>query len=151
MLVPKELVERIQSDLKEAQLKKDVIKVSTLRLLLSEIKNAQIAKGENLSDQDIISVIQRELKKRQEAAAYFRQGGREEQAQNEEKELAILQFFLPAQLSNEELTKLVEDSINEVGAKSLADMGKVMGIVMSKVQGRADGGAVSALVKERLS
>lgn len=145
------LTDKINLNLREAQLARDEIKVSTLRLLLSEIKNAQIAKGENLSDQDIILVIQREVKKRQEAAAGFRQGGREEQAQIEEKERAILQSFLPVQISNEELTKLVEDSINEVGAKTLAEMGKVMGTVMGKVQGRADGGTVSALVKERLS
>lgn len=145
------LIDKINLELREAQLAREEIKVSTLRLLLSEIKNAQIAKGESLSDQDIISVIQREVKKRQEAAAYFRQGGREEQAQIEEKEQVYLQTFLPAQLTNEELTKVVEESINEVGAKTLADMGKVMGMVMSKAYGRADGGTVSALVKQRLS
>lgn len=145
------LTDKINLELREAQLAREEIKVSTLRLLLSEIKNAQIAKGAKLSDQDLLTIIQKEVKKRQEASAYFRQGGREEQAQTEEKELAILQSFLPAKLSNEELTKLVEDSINEVGAKSLADMGKVMGIVMSKVKSQADGGTVSALVKDRLS
>jgi len=144
------LIDQIQSDLKEAQLARDEIEVSTLRLLLSEIKNEEIKKGEKLFDQDIISVIQREVKKRKEAAAGFRTGGREEQAQKEEAELKILESYLPAQLSNEELTKVVEDTINELGAKSMADMGRVMGVVMGKVKGQADGGVVSALVKEKL-
>ena len=144
------LIERLQEDLKSAQLARDEVKVSTLRLLLSEIKNAEIAKG-LLSDEDIISIIGREVKKRKEAAAGFRSGGREEQAQKEEAEQALLQSYLPAQLSNEELTKIVEESINEVGAKSPTEMGKVMAVVMGKVKGQAEGGAVSVLVKERLS
>lgn len=145
------MVDRLQKDLKQAQLARDEIIVSTLRLLLSEIKNAEIAKSMPLGDQDIISIIQREVRKRKEAAEGFRKGGREQSAQKEEAELRILEAYLPAQFSNEELTKIVESSINEVGAKSMADMGRVMGIVMSKVMGRADGGSVSVLVKEKLS
>lgn len=144
------LINQIQEDLKEAQLARDEVKVSTLRLLLSEIKNAEIAKGGSLSDEDVVSVIQKEVKKRKEAAEGFRSGGREEQAQKEETEMAVLQGYLPAQLSSEELTKLVEDTINELGAKTITDMGKVMGVVMGKVKGQADGGQVSALVKEKL-
>lgn len=149
------MVDRIQSDLKQAQLAKDEVKVSTLRLLLSEIHNAEIAKSGppagGLSDQDILSVIQKEVKKRKEAAAAFRSGGREDSATKEESESLILEGYLPAQISNEELTKIVEDTINEVGTTSPQDMGKVMGAVMGKVKGRADGGMVSALVKEKLA
>ena len=145
------LIERLQEDLKSAQLARDEVKVSTLRLLLSEIKNAEIAKGSQLSDEDIISIIGREVKKRKEAAAGFRSGGREEQAQKEEAEQGLLQSYLPAQLSNEELTKIVEDTINELGVTTIADMGKVIGAVMSKVAGQADGGLVAQLVKDRLS
>lgn len=145
------LIDKVSSDLKQAQLARNEVKVSTLRLLLSEIHNAEIAKGALLSDEDIVAVVSREVKKRKEAAAGFRAGNREEQAQKEEAEGKILEDYLPAQLSNEELTKIVEDSINELGAKSLADMGKVMGVVMGKVKGQADGGLVSALVKEKLS
>lgn len=144
------MVDKLQQDLREAQLARDEIKVSTLRLLLSEIKNAHIAKGK-LSDQDVISIIGREVKRRKEAAAGFRSGGREDSAQKEEAELKILQSFLPAQLSNEELTKIIESSINELGATSAQDMGKVIGAVMGKVAGQADGATVSALVKEKLS
>lgn len=144
------LIEQIQAELRQAQLDRDETKVSTLRLVLSEINNARIAKGADLLDEDVISVIQKESKKRKEAAAGFRSGGREEQAQKEEAELKVLEGYLPAQLSTSELTKIVEDSINEVGAESAADMGKVIGTVMSKVKGQADGSIVSSLVKERL-
>ena len=145
------MLDRIQADLKNAQLSRAEIKVSTLRLLLSEIKNGEIAKGESLSGEDIISVIQREVKKRKEAAEAFRSGGREEAAVREEAELKILEGYLPAQMSSEELTKLVEEVIDEVGATSMVDMGKVIGAVMGKVKGKADGSQVSNLVKERLS
>jgi len=154
------LLEQIQTDLKNAQLARDEIKVSTLRLLLSEVKNAEIAKNSpaesrppagGLSDEDIISVVQREVKKRKEAAIAFRSGGREESAVKEEAELKVLESYLPAQLSDEELTKLVEETIHEVGATSVADMGKVIGAVMGKVKGKADGGMVSSLVKEKLA
>ena len=142
---------KIQSDLKESQLARDEVKVSTLRLLLSEIKNAEITKGGELLDQDIISVIQKEVKKRKEASSAFRQGGREEQAQKEEAESKVLEGYLPLQLSDEALTKIVEDTINELGVTTIADMGKVIGAVMSKVAGQADGGLVAQLVKDRLS
>ena len=137
------LLSKLQDELKEAQLARNETKVSTLRLLLSEIHNAQIQKGQELSDEDIIGVVQREGKKRKEAAVAFRSGGREDQAQKEEAELLVLESYLPKQLSNEELTKIVEDTINELGVVSIQDMGKVIG--------QADGGEVSSLVKEKLS
>lgn len=150
------MVDRLQEDLRQAQLARDEIKVATLRLLLSEIKNAEIALRQdsgqvNISDEQIIGVIQREVKKRKEAASGFRSGGREDQAQKEEAESKILMGFLPTQLTNDQLTKLVERAINELGATSAQDMGKVMAAVMAEVAGRADGGMVSALVKEKLS
>ncbi len=144
-------IKKIQEDLKQAQLARDEVKVSTLRLLLSEIKNAQISKGSELVEEEIISVIMREAKKRKEAAVGFRSGDREEQAIKEEAELKILEGYLPAQVSDEELTALVAQAITEVGASSLADMGRVMAVVMAKVAGRADGGRVSTLVKEKLT
>lgn len=145
------MVDKIQSDLKEAQLAKNEIKVSTLRLLLSEIKNAEIAKGNPLSNEDIVSVVQKEVKKRKEAAIGFRSGGREEAARKEEAESLILEGYLPAQLSNEELTKIVETTITDLGATSISEMGKVIGAVMGKVKGRTDGGSVSSIVKDKLS
>lgn len=148
------MVDKILKDLKEAQLARDEVKVSTLRLLISEIKNAQINKGssgEQLSDDEVVSVIAREVKKRKESAVGFRSGNREEQALKEEAEGSILQSYLPEQLSTEELTKIVQESINEIGATTVSDMGKVIGLVLGKVKGKAEGSAVSAIVKEMLS
>lgn len=149
------LLDQLQADLKNAQLVRDEVKVSTLRLLLSEVKNKEIEKrgspAGGLSDEDIISIIQREVKKRKEAAVGFRSGGREESAVKEELESKVLEAYLPAQLSNEELTKLVEDTISEIGVTSLQDMGKIIRLVMDKSAGRADGGTVSTLVREKLS
>lgn len=144
------MLEKIQTDLKEAQLARDEVKVSTLRLLLSEVKNGEISKGGPLAGSDIVSIIQREVKKRKEAAVGFRSGQREEAALKEEQEAKVLEGYLPAQMSNEELTKIVSDTITELGATSIADMGKVMGVVMGKVAGRADGSQVSSIVKEKL-
>lgn len=144
------MIDQIQKDLKEAQLARDERKVSTLRLLIAEINNARIDKGE-LTDIDITQIIQREVKKRKEAAEGFRSGNRENSAKEEEAEAKILGTYLPQQLSDEELTKIIEEVINEVDAKSMADMGKVIGQVMSKVSGQADGGRVSGIVKQKLS
>lgn len=145
------LSDKIAEDLKNAQLERNELAVSTLRMLLSEIKNAQIQKGADLLDPEVIFVIAKEAKKRKEAAAGFRSGGREEAAQKEEDELKILESYLPAQLSDEELTNVVEEVIKETGATSVSEMGRVMSAVMVKVSGQADGGRVAALVKERLS
>lgn len=144
------LIDKIQEDLKQAQLKKDELKVSTLRMLLSGINYARIDKKGELTDSDVVSVVQKELKKRKEAAEGFRAGGREETASQEEAEAQVLMVYLPSRLTNEQLTKMVEDTITEVGAKSLADYGRVMSVVMGKAAGQADGGTVSELVKQKL-
>jgi uncharacterized protein len=144
--------DQIKEDLKKAQLERDELKVSTLRMLLSEIKYSTINKGTDTPlEEEILVVLRKELKKRSEAADSFKKGGREEQAQKEEAEAKILEGYLPDQISTEELTKIVEGAINELEAKSIADMGKVIGAVMLKVKGGADGGKVSALVRERLT
>lgn len=106
--------EKIRSDLKSAQLSKDELTVSTLRLLLSEIHNAKIAKGSDLSDEDVIKVIQREVKKRKEGAEGFRSGDREDQAEKEDMEAGMLRKYLPEQMSNEELTKIIDEAINNL-------------------------------------
>ena len=145
--------DKIKQDLKEAMLARQDLAVSTLRMLISELKNASIAKGIDsiLTDSEVISVIQKEIKKRKEASAGFRQGGREEDAKDEELEGSVLERYLPSQLSDEELTKIIENTINSIGASGIADMGKVIGAVMGKVGQSAQGGRVSVLVKTRLS
>lgn len=139
-----------QTDLQQAQLRRDELKINTLRLLLSEIHNAEIAKGEKLSEEEILRVLQKEIKKRKEASEGFRQGGREESAKKEEAEAEILAKYLPAQLSDEELNEIIDEVISKIGAISLVEMGKVMGMVMDKVAGRAEGGRVNALVRLKI-
>lgn len=145
------LIDRLKNDLKEAMLAKDEVKVSTLRMLLSELNYAKIQKGQDLEDSDVISVVQKEVKKRKEAAEGFKKGGREDLAQKEEKEAQILTSYLPAQLSDEELEKMINEAISSTGASSMTDMGKVIGLVMGKVAGRVEGSRVSLKVKEKLS
>jgi uncharacterized protein YqeY len=140
----------IQKDLQNAQLAKDSMKVETLRMLISELKYAEIQKGGKLDEQAEVSVVQREIKKRKEAAEGFRKGGREDSAKKEESEAKILEVYLPAQLSDEDLKLMIDEAIKETNASQISDMGKVIGIVMSKVAGQADGGRVSGLVKAKL-
>jgi uncharacterized protein len=142
---------RLREDLKKAQLMTNELEVATIRLVLSEMRNAQITKGEALSEEEIIGVIQKELKKRRESVLAYRQGNREELAEREEAEAAVLEKYLPEQLSKEELTKIVEETISEVGAKTIQDMGKVIGAVRGKVGQKAEGATISMLVKENLS
>lgn len=144
------LTDQIHNDLKQATLDRNEIKVSTLRLLISEINYAKIHKGQELEDSEVITVVQKELKKRKEAAAGFRQGEREDQAQKEEAEAKVLGAYLPEQISDEELTNIVQEAITEVGASSISDMGKVIGVVMGKVAGKAEGVRVSSIVKNKL-
>lgn len=141
---------KIKQDLKVAMLARDEIKVSTLRMLLSEINNAAIAKGNSLSDPEIISVVQKELKKRKESVEAFKKGNRLDAAAKEEIEAKVLENYLPSQLSDEELTQVVTAAINEAGAKSVSDMGRVIGLVREKVQAQADPSRISSVVKERL-
>jgi uncharacterized protein YqeY len=145
------MLDQIKQDLKTAMLSKDQVSTNTLRMLVSEINNASISKGSDLTDQDIIGVVQKELKKRKEAAIGFRQGGREESAVAEETEAAVLEKYLPAQMSDEELQKLIEETITSTGAASMADMGKVIGIVMGKAGQSAAGDRVSAMIKAKLA
>jgi len=145
------LKEQIQKDLNEAQLKRDTLKVSVLRMLLSEIKYAEIGSKDGVTEDQVIAVVQREIKKRRESAEAFRQGGREESAQKEEAEALLLFAYLPEQLSDEELEKIVEEEITQTGATTVGDMGKVMAAVMSRASGRAEGSKVSTLVKNKLS
>lgn len=145
------LLDKLQADLKQSQLDRDELKTSTLRLLLSEAHNNQIQKGARLEDQDIISLVQREIKKRHEAAEAYKNAGRVEQTKAEESEAKILEGYLPQQLSDDQLQNLVKATITELGATSMVDMGKVMAALMGKVGQSAEPARVSTLVKEELS
>ena len=145
------LIGRLEDDLKQAMLARDNARRDALRLILASLRSAEKDLQRPLSDEEELQVLQRERKRRHEAADAFRGGGREEQAQKEEGELAVLEEFMPSPLSEEELEQIVDDAIAENGATSLRDMGRVMADVMPQVAGRADGSAVSQLVREKLA
>jgi len=123
----------------------------TLRLILTSLRSAEKELQRPLHDDEELQVLQRERKRRTEASEAFRAGGREEQADAEERELAVLEEFMPEPLSEEELEEIVDDAIAEVGATNMRDIGRVMADVMPQVAGRADGSAVSQLVREKLA
>lgn len=148
------LKEKIISDLKEAMKSGDSKKRDTLRLLDSAIKNTEIEKKkreEGLSDEEVLEVISRSVKQRQDSIKQFEEGGRPELAEGEKEELAILMPYLPKQLSEEKIRQVVEETISQMGAKSSADLGKVMGSAMAKMKGQADGNLVRTIASEILS
>jgi uncharacterized protein YqeY len=145
------LIVRMESELKEAMLEHDNERRDALRLILASLRSAEKELQRPLSDDEELQVLQRERKRRVEAAEAFRSGDREEQAAKEEQELAVLEEFMPAPLSEEELEEIVDDVIAEVGATSLRQLGRVMADVMPQVAGRADGSRVSQLVREKLA
>jgi len=141
----------IEEELKEAMKARDAERRDALRLILNALKSSQKELQRPLSEDEELQVLQRERKRRLEAAEAFRTGGREEQAQSEERELEILEEFMPEPLSEEEIEEIVDDAIAEVGATSMADLGRVMADVMPQIAGRADGSTVSQIVREKLA
>jgi uncharacterized protein len=140
------VLEQVQSDMKAAMKARERERVHALRLVISELQKAAKENGA-----DEVEVLQRERKRRLEAAEAYRDGGRPEAAEAEEREAEIIASYLPAQLSDEDLDAIVGDAVAESGATSPSEMGRVMGLVMPKVKGRADGKRVSAAVREKLT
>ena len=145
------LIARLEDELKQAMVARDQPRRDALRLILSSLRSAEKELQRPLHDDEELQVLQRERKRRLEAAEAFRNAGREEQALSEERELAVLEEFMPAPLSEEELEEIIDDAIAEVGATSMRDLGRVMADVMPQVSGRADGSAVSQIVREKLA
>jgi uncharacterized protein len=145
------LIGELEEEVKDAMRAHDNERRDALRLILSALKSAEKELLRPLSDDEELQVLQRERKKRQEAAEAFRGGGREDRAEKEEAELAVLQEFMPEPLDEEELERIVDDAIAENKATSMRDMGRVMADVMPQIAGRADGSAVSQLVREKLA
>ena len=145
------LIGELEEEVKEAMLARDNARRDALRLILSSLKSAEKDLQRPLSDEEELQVLQRERKRRVEAAEAFRSGEREEQAEKEERELAVLEEFMPPPLSEEELEDIIDDVIAEVGATNLRQLGRVMADVMPQVAGRADGSTVSQLVREKLA
>jgi uncharacterized protein len=145
------LITRIEEELKEARLERDADRRDALSLILNALRASQKELQRPLSEEEELQVLQRERKRRVEAAEAFRAGGRDEQAEDEEYELEVLEEFMPEPLAEEEIEEIIDDVISEVGATSIRDMGRVMAGVMHQVSGRADGSVVSQLVKEKLA
>ena len=148
-----ELKSKLQSDLNEAIKSRNTLVAETIRMVLAAITNEEVAGKEKkeLSDAEVITVLTREAKKRREAAEAFEQGGRADKAATERAEGEVIAGYLPEQLSEAEIKKLIEETIAAVGASGPADMGKVMGALKAKVAGKADGAMVSSLVKAALN
>ncbi|MGQ9463164.1 MAG: GatB/YqeY domain-containing protein [Candidatus Fervidibacter sp.] len=144
------LKEQIDADYKAAMKARDDLKISVLRLLRSAIHNAEIDKQRALTEDEILGVIQSEVRKRRESIEAFQQGDRQDLVEREQAELKVLESYLPKALSREELEALVRETIREVGALSVRDMGKVMSVLMPKVRGHAEGREVSELVRQVL-
>ncbi|MEX2405031.1 MAG: GatB/YqeY domain-containing protein [Candidatus Paceibacterota bacterium] len=149
------LQEKIEADLKKAMTEKDELRKSVLRNIKSEATNELVSQKrkptEQLEEDDLIQVITRLAKQRKDSIEQFRKGNRPNLAEKEEKELKILEEYLPEQLSDEELRSIVEEKKEETGVESMADMGKLMGVVMSEVKGRADGNRVKDIVQDVLN
>jgi uncharacterized protein YqeY len=145
------LIGRLEDELKQAMLARDEDRRDALRLVLSSLRGAEKELQRPLHDDEELQVLQRERKRRIEAAEAFRAAGRPEQADAEEAELRVLEEFMPEPVEEEELEAIVDSAIAEVGATSMRDFGRVMADVMPQVSGRADGSTVSQLVREKLA
>ena len=145
------LIAEIKGELEDAMREGDAARRDTLRLILSSLQGAEKELQRPLHEDEELQVLQRERKKRVEAAEAFRNAGRDEQADKEEDELDVLEEFMPEPISEDELESIVDDVIAEVGATSMRDIGRVMADVMPQVAGRADGSAVSQIVREKLA
>jgi uncharacterized protein len=145
------ILERIESDLSTAMKEGHSADVAVLRLLKNSLKNEQIKLGHELSDDETLKVLQREAKQRRDSIEAYRQANRADMAEAEEGELAVISNYLPEQMEEAELAGIVESVIAETGATGKSQMGQVIGLVMKRVAGRADGAAVSNLVARRLN
>lgn len=147
------LRQRLENDMKEALRAREAgrTRLSVIRMVRAAIKNVEIERGHELSDDEVLEVLAREKKQRQEALEEYRKAGRQDLVAQIEEELAIIAGYLPAPLSEEELTELARQVISEVGASGPQDMGKVMGRLMPRIRGRAEGADASRIVRQLLA
>jgi uncharacterized protein YqeY len=147
---PSPLQKKLTDDLKQAMKGGDTVKRSVIRLVMAAIKNAEIAKQKALEDADILGVIAKEIRQRKESIEAFKEGNRPELAANEEAEMAILEAYMPAQMSRDEIVAEARKVIKEVGAEGIRDKGKVMPQLIAKLKGKADGREINTVVTELL-
>jgi uncharacterized protein len=141
---------RLDADMKQAMKDKDKIRLSTIRMVRTAIKNAEIDQQKTLSEDEVLAILNRELKQRRDSLQAFESAGRVDLVEAVKQEIDVLMDYLPKQLSEDELSELIRQAIQETGASSKADMGKVMSVLMPKVKGRADGKLVNQLVQKHL-
>jgi hypothetical protein len=141
---------KLTEDMKTAMKAKDAVRLSTIRMVNSVIKNKEIDQRHELSDEDVVAVISSSLKQRKDSIEQFKAGGRQDLVDKEEAEVAILMSYLPQQLTENEIREIVKSAVAETSATSAKDMGKVMKVIMPKTKGKADGGLVNKVVKELL-
>ena len=144
------LKERLDGDLKDAMRNKDSIRRTVLRTIISEIRNAEIAKQEALDDEGVLVVMTKQAQQRRDSIEAFKSASRSDLVENESEELKIISGYLPEQLSEDEISVVITEVISQVEAKGFSDMGKVMKEIMQRIRGRADGKAISAIVTSRL-
>lgn len=145
---------QLQEELKQSMLTRDTVKTSVLRMLISAIGYYEIQKGGagyEATDEDALSVIQKEVKQRKDSIEQYSAANRNDLADKEKQELELLQKYMPQQMGEEEIRTLVKEAISGTGATTIQDIGKVMGVLMPKTKGKADGSVVSQIVKEQLS
>ncbi len=144
----------LQDQLKQSMLSRDELRTSVLRMLLSAINYYEIQKGGagyTATEEDVLTVTGTQAKQRKDSIEQFKQAQRPDLADKEQKELEILSAFLPAQMSDEEITKLVKEAISQTQASSMQDIGKIMGVLMPKIKGKADGNLVNTIVRKELT
>lgn len=145
------LREQIKQDLISAMKSGDTTSLAVLRMVQAAVKKAEIdVLKKEASNDDVVKIVQKEIKMRRDSVMQYEQGGRPELAEKEKSEIGVLEKYLPEQMGEEEITKIVEEAVRETGATSPQDMGKVMAVVMPKVAGRADGGLISTITRELL-
>ncbi len=148
---PSPLKERVTEDMKSAMRAGDKDRLGTIRLILAALKQVEVDTRSALGDEQVLSILDKMCKQRRESIEQYASAGRDDLVAKEEQELAVIQAYLPEPLSEETIDQLIAEAISETGAASMKDMGKVMGLIRPKVQGRADMGAVSAKIKSKLS
>jgi hypothetical protein len=146
-----DLKTRINDDVKTAMREKDKARLATLRLITAAIKQKEVDERTELNDEQVVTILEKMLKQRKDSIEQFEKAGRDELAEQEKSEIAIIQLYMPEQLSDDEIEALIKEAITATGAESMKDMGKVMGTLKPKLAGRADMGAVSGKIKALLS
>ncbi|TCI04879.1 GatB/YqeY domain-containing protein [Corallincola luteus] len=146
-----ELVVQLKEHQKDAMRAKDKVRLGTIRMILSEVKQREIDGQTTLSDDEVIAVLTKMVKQRRDSVSQFESAGREDLAAVERSEISVIEAFLPQQLSADEIQALIAQAIDATGASGMQDMGKVMGVLKPKIQGRAEMGPVSAQVKAQLT